>query len=129
MNHRTDFYGIGFLTRTLGMILICFLLAGCGRATEESYLKIGLPEEPRSLNPWLGTDANSRKIISQIYQPLFLRHPHTLKIIPWLAREAPEIDDTGTRYTIKLRKAKWSDGSAFTARDVIFTRKLFMDFK
>jgi len=92
-------------------------------------LKIGVPEEPRSLNLWLGTDANSRKILSQIYQPLYLRHPETLEIIPWLASENPLFDEDALTYTVKLRKAKWSDGSDFTSEDVLFTKQLFFDFK
>ncbi len=117
------------LVMAVGLMVFCLSLLGCGSQVEERFLKIGLPEEPRSLNPWLGTDANSRKIISLMYQPLYERHPHTLKIIPWLAKEAPLIDETGTRYTVTLRRAKWSDGSEFTAKDVAFTRNLFMEFK
>lgn len=101
----------------------------CQKYQEKTFLKIGLPEEPRSLNLWLGTDANSRKILSLIYQPLYHRDPQTLEIIPWLARENPVFDKQALTYTIKLRKAKWSDGSDFTSQDVLFTRQLFFDFK
>jgi len=92
-------------------------------------MRIGLPEEPKSLNLWLGTDANSRKILSLIYQPLFTRDPETLEIIPWLARGNPLFDKKKVTCTVKLRSAKWSDGSEFTSNDVLFTRKLFFDFK
>lgn len=110
-------------------VLAAGLMCSCQKSEDTSFLKIGLPEEPRSLNLWLGTDANSRKILSQIYQPLYHRHPHTLKIIPWLAKEDPIIDENGLTYTIKLRNAKWSDGSDFTSEDVLFTKQLFFDFK
>ncbi|MDZ7665879.1 MAG: ABC transporter substrate-binding protein [Desulfotignum sp.] len=93
------------------------------------FLKIGLPEEPRSLNIWLATDGNSRNILSQIYQPLFHRHPQTLEIIPWLAEEDAVFDEKTLSYTVKLRDAKWSDGSDFTSEDVLFTKQLFFDFK
>jgi peptide/nickel transport system substrate-binding protein len=104
-------------------------LSGCGQSKDPALLKIGLPEEPRSLNLWLGTDANSRNILSQIYQPLFRRHPVTLEIIPWLAKEDAVFDEKALTYTVTLRKAKWSDGSDFTSEDVLFTRQLFSDFK
>ena len=112
------------------LLLICLVIGlwGCNGGGEP-FLKIGLPEEPRSLNPWLGTDANSRKILSLIYQPLYHRHPKTLKIIPWLAQADPVVDATGLKYTVKLRPAKWSDGSDFTSADVLFTRDLFLEFK
>lgn len=110
-------------------VLAAGLLIGCQKAGDLTLLKIGLPEEPQSLNLFLGTDANSRKILSQIYQPLYLRHPETLEIIPWLAAEEPMVDEKGVTYTVKLRDAKWSDGSDFTSEDVLFTKQLFFDFK
>jgi ABC-type transport system substrate-binding protein len=92
-------------------------------------LRIGLPEEPRTLNIWLASDANSRKILTQIYQPMYIRHPKTLKLIPWLAAEDPIFDKEKNSYTVKLRKAKWSDGSEFTADDVVFTGQVIKEFK
>jgi peptide/nickel transport system substrate-binding protein len=111
------------------LIVITGLFFACQKTTEQTILKIGLPEEPRSLNLWLGTDANSRKILTQIYQPLYRRHPQTLKIIPWLAKEDPIFDPKALTYTVTLRAAKWSDGSDFTSEDVLFTKQLFFDFK
>ncbi len=113
-----------------GMLtLAAFVFLSCQKTEENRFLKIGLPEEPRSLNLWLGTDANSRKILSQIYQPLFNRHPETLEIIPWLAAAPPVFDKEALTYTVTLRNAKWSDGSDFTSDDVLFTKTLFFDFK
>ncbi len=104
-------------------------LFSCTQSKQPAFLKIGLPEEPRSLNLWLGTDANSRNILSQIYQPLFRRHPETLEMIPWLAKEDAVFNEKDMSYTVTLREAKWSDGSDFTSEDVLFTRQLFSDFK
>jgi len=121
-----------FFTRLLPavfLIVITGMAISCQKSQDTTFLKIGLPEEPRSLNIWLGTDINSRNILSQIYQPLFLRHPKTLEIIPWLAKEEPVFDEAALTYTIHLRKAKWSDGSDFTSEDVLFTKQLFFDFK
>ena len=111
------------------VVLAAGLLFACRQPDQKQFLRIGLPEAPRSLNLWLGTDANSRKILSQIYQPLYIRHPETLDIIPWLAKDDPVYDEKALTYTVKLRKAKWSDGSDFTSDDVAFTRQLFFDFK
>lgn len=125
------------LTSPLCLVLVTLAMLGlgivglfsCSQSKESPYLKIGLPEEPRSLNLWLGTDANSRNILSQIYQPLFRRHPETLEMIPWLAQEDAVFNEKELTYTVKLRKAKWSDGSDFTSQDVLFTRQLFSDFR
>jgi peptide/nickel transport system substrate-binding protein len=111
------------------LIAVAGLFFSCQKPEQQAILKIGLPEEPRSLNVWLGTDANSRKILSQIYQPLYSRHPETLEIIPWLAKENPVFDKEALTYTVKLRSAKWSDGSDFTSEDVLFTKQIFFDFK
>jgi ABC-type transport system substrate-binding protein len=106
---------------------MCIL--SCQKAQKSLTVRIGLPQEPKSLNIWLASDANSRKILDLIYQPLYTRDPATLELIPWLASEQPVFSSDKLTCTIKLKKAKWSDGSGFTARDVVFTRKMFFDFK
>ncbi len=111
------------------VIIILGMVLSCQKKDETKLLKIGLPEEPKSLNVWLASDGNSRKILSLIYQPLYTRDPKTLKIIPWLAREDPVFNEEKLSYTIKLRSAKWSDGTDFTSDDVVFNKKLFLDFK
>ena len=121
-----------YLMRILFSGLVIFIAGtflSCQESNKTNLLKIGLPEEPKSLNVWLASDANSRKILSQIYQSLYTRDPKTLEIIPWLAKEDPVFNKKDLSYTVKLRDAKWSDGSDFTSGDVVFTKKLFLDFK
>lgn len=126
---RTAESNLRFILSAVIFLFATVLFLSCQKAEKDLFLKIGLPEEPRSLNLWLGTDANSRKILSLIYQPLYNRHPETLEIIPWLAAAAPEFDKENLTYTVKLKDAKWSDGSKFTSEDVLFTKQLFFDFK
>ncbi|MFH2059809.1 MAG: ABC transporter substrate-binding protein [Pseudomonadota bacterium] len=111
------------------MVVFGAVLFSCQNTSKSTLLKIGLPEEPKSLNIWLASDANSKKILSQIYQPLYTRDPSTLEIIPWLAKEAPVFNEQELSYTVKLRQAQWSDGSEFTSEDVVFTKKMVFDFK
>ncbi|MFH1351171.1 MAG: ABC transporter substrate-binding protein [Pseudomonadota bacterium] len=92
-------------------------------------LKIGLPEEPKTLNIWLASDAWSNKVLGQIYQPLYVREPKDLKAVPWLAEDQPVYDPGTLSYTIKLRPAKWSDGSDITSEDVAFTGNFIKEFK
>jgi ABC-type transport system substrate-binding protein len=101
----------------------------CSGKIESDTLKIGLSEEPRTLNIWLASDTNSRKILSQIYQPLYRSEPATLKLVPWLAEKQPEFDPETVSYTVKIRPAKWSDGSDITSEDVAFTARLIKEFK
>jgi ABC-type transport system substrate-binding protein len=94
----------------------------------EGVIKIGVLEEPKTLNIWLASDSWSRKVLSQIYQPLYIREPKNLRLIPWLAEGQPVYDKSTISYTIKLRKAKWSDGSEFTSEDVAFTGDVIKEF-
>ena len=108
---------------------IFLLLISCSKEQNHHFLKIGLHEEPKTLNIWLASDANSKKILSLIYQPLYLRDPETLTLIPWLAAGNPEYDPDTISYTVRLKPAKWSDGSDVTSKDVAFTAGLIKEFR
>ncbi len=109
---------------------VLFLANACYSPDNGNIVRIGLSEEPRTLNVWLAGDANSRKVLSQIYQPLYYRDPDTLAFVPWLAADMPVYHPEKKSYTIKLRAGmKWSDGSPLTAQDVVFTGRLIKSFK
>jgi ABC-type transport system substrate-binding protein len=120
-----------FICRILliSLLPVFFVLGPFGLVVwGEGVIKIGVVEEPKTLNIWLASDSWSRKVLSQIYHPLYIREPKNLKLIPWLAEEEPIYDEATLSYTIKLRKAKWSDGSEFTSEDVAFTGNLIREF-
>ncbi|MEW5910680.1 MAG: ABC transporter substrate-binding protein, partial [Thermodesulfobacteriota bacterium] len=94
-----------------------------------SFLKIGLSDEPKTLNIWLASDRWSLRVLSQIYQPLFTRDPESLEMVPWLAAQDPVYDEASVSYTVTLRDAKWSDGSEVTAEDVAFTGNIIRELK
>ncbi len=110
--------------------LAMLMVTACQSSDQPNILKIGLSEEPRTLNIWLAGDANSKKVLSQIYQSLYYRDPDTLEFIPWLAARMPQYDAQRKVYTVQLRPSlKWSDGTPLTARDVVFTGDLIQSFK
>jgi len=111
------------------VLLLVFAAAACTDRERSGTLRIGLAEEPRTLNVWLASDANSRKVLSLIYQPLYQNDPDTLDLVPWLAASLPVFDPEQLSYTIALRDARWSDGTPFTSRDVAFTGQLIQAFK
>jgi len=111
------------------IFIILLLPLSCGKQQDHRFLKIGLHEEPKTLNIWLASDANSKKILSLIYQPLYLRDPETLNLIPWLADGEPKYHPDTISYTVRLKPAKWSDGSDVTSKDVAFTAALIKEFK
>jgi ABC-type transport system substrate-binding protein len=118
-------------TRAALLLLSAAVLVFSPAAWAESRhpLKIGLGEEPRTLNVWMASDANSNNILSQIYQPLYRYAPAETEMVPWLAAGPPEMEADGVTYQVRLRPARWSDGSAFTAADVAFTCRLIKEFK
>lgn len=93
-----------------------------------NLMKVGVLEEPKTLNIWLASDTWSKKVLRLIYQPLYTRDPKTLSLIPWLAKDDPVYNSESNSYTVKLREAKWSDGTPVTAEDVAFTGRLIMEF-
>jgi len=92
-------------------------------------LKVGLLEEPKSLNPWRSSDAWSSRILSLIYQPLYIRDPESLEFVPWLADSDPVYDDAAISYRITIRDARWSDGEPLTSEDVAYTAELIKAFR
>jgi ABC-type transport system substrate-binding protein len=112
----------------LAMALTIAGPAGCRRTDGEQPVRIGLAEPPRTLNIWLASDANSNKVLSQIYQPLYALDPETLAPVPWLAAAMPRHDPVDNTYTVVLRPARWSDGTPLTAADVAFTGHLIQSF-
>jgi peptide/nickel transport system substrate-binding protein len=114
----------------LGALLLMVLALGaCQEFDRSDVLRIGLAEEPRTLNVWLASDVNSRKVLSLIYQPLYVYDPETMDLVPWLATAMPEYDPQTISYTVRLRPARWSDGTPFTSQDVAFTAHLIQTFK
>jgi len=119
----------GVICLTLFLWILIMPIHFVPSAHAKNYIKIGLLEEPKTLNIWLATDAWSSKVLSQIYQPLYIREPENLDLTPWLAAENPVYDAKALTYTVKIRPAKWSDGSELTSEDVAFTGHLIKILK
>lgn len=113
-----------------GLLVVALAGSSCRSSDHiRNVLRIGLPEEPRTLNVFLASDANTRKVLRQLYQPLYEDHPETLEIVPWLAATLPVYDAEKKSYTITLKPARWSDGRKLTSADVAFTARLIQEFK
>jgi len=77
---------------------------------------------PTNFSPYNGVLLNQRNVFHYtLYEMLFYTNYNSGRIIPWLG-ESWQYNKDYTGLTIKVRHgAKWSDGQAFTARDVVFT--------
>lgn len=129
------FFGQRFRSKGRWLMVLgaCLALVGSiswpAGAAESKLLKIGLLEEPKTLNHWLASDAWSLKVLHQMIESLYIREPETLKLVPWLAASEPVYDEASICYTVTLRPAKWSDGTELTSEDIAFTGEVIKEFK
>ena len=97
-----------------------------GAATPGGKLTILYWQAVTILNPHQATGTKDFDGATVILEPL-ARYSEKDELVPYLAEEIPTLDNgsvvkDGTSVTWKLKKGvKWSDGSDFTADDVVFT--------
>ena len=115
-----------FRARGVGVLLLCFLLAGCrdqaeitvgdsqniiddqnaGAPTTGDWLIIHALSDPEQLNPLTSNDAGSSEINGYIFESLLSRDPRTLELKPLLAEARPEISNDKLSYTFKIRNLR-----------------------
>lgn len=111
-------------------VLACAALAGCGSSSSEDSAGGGTltgtyTAFPESLDPGLNFTLEGATALQNVYIPL-LTYAHAdgvagTKLIPGLAKDLPQIDQDGKRYTLFLRPGlKYSDGSPVKASDFRF---------
>ncbi len=95
-------------------------LSGCGRPKEPpATVTMVIENSPTNLDPRIGTDAQSERIYSLIFDTLVRRDPH-FSVQPWLA-QSWETPDPVT-YIFHLRSGvRFHDGRPLTSKDVQWT--------
>lgn len=121
MKLRSTAMGVPVLALALAMVW-----PGTAGAT---LLKVGLMEEPKTLNVFGAKDIWASKVLLFSYQRLYYRDPSGHELIPWLASGEAQWDPGSNTVTFGLREAKWDDGTPFTAHDVVFTAELIRRFR
>ena len=90
-------------------------------APEKVVFKVSNSAEPESLDPAKIQGVPEHRLYEGLFEGLVASDPKTADSIPGVA-ESWEVSDDGLTYTFKLRKdAKWSDGTAITANDVVYS--------
>lgn len=90
-------------------------------------LVIGQRSEPKTLNPVTAADAVSREVLGRCHADLISINRLSQKTEPALA-ESWKISGDGREFTLHLRKGvRFSDGEPFTADDVVFSFKVYLD--
>lgn len=112
----------------LSAVFVCLAAAGCATNEVESRVTLGFTLEPTSLDI-SGTAGQSipQVLLDNVYEGL-LRVDENGQIVPGLA-ESYEVSDDGLRYTFTVREAKFHDGTALSAQDVVWSLNRLLDDK
>jgi peptide/nickel transport system substrate-binding protein len=106
------------LIRTAGAVLAAVLVS-LALPTAAQELRIGLKNEPSSLDPQYQNIAANNQIALQMFDPLIARDDKQ-RLVPALALSWKAVSDTVWEF--KLRpNVIFQDGSPFTAEDAVFT--------
>ena len=92
-------------------------------------LVVSLRVEPKTLNPLISADVNSREVIGAMQADLVHINRATQLTEAALAKSW-KISSDGLQYTLTLRQGvKFSDGHPMDADDVLFTFRVYLDEK
>ncbi len=87
----------------------------------------GRVTDPELWNPFVPGNRRDHGYHQAILEPLFILNYQTGEFIPWLG-ESFEANETNDVWVLKLREGvEWSDGTPFTADDVVFTIQMLID--
>ena len=107
-----------------------FVVAACGPGTTTTTVKEGgtlvfvIDADAQTLNPFETSDVPSVRAIAPLFPNLYVLDKN-LAIIPDLATGPPTISTDLKTWTVNMRTdAKWSDGTAITANDVVATVRM-----
>ncbi len=115
--------------RILAMVFIVLLAAvSCGRTGDRHTmeLRVGLEDQPKTLDPRYATDAYGTRISHHLLFSTLVEEGYDLQTVPGLAERWETPDDT--TYVFHLRPdVFFHDGERLSARDVKFTFEHVMD--
>jgi peptide/nickel transport system substrate-binding protein len=125
---------IGRQPRRLAVVIATagVLLAACGTGTTSQISTVknggtfvwGLDADAQSLNPFVAGDLPSSRALAFMFPNLYSADKN-VNVVPDLADGMPQVSSDGKVWTVKLKSgAKWTDGSAITADDVVTTVNL-----
>ena len=103
------------------------LIIATDYAVADDIIRIASPYKVQNLDPVRSAAAGTIELYGQLYSRV-LRLDSDGKLAPGLA-SSWEVSDGGKTITLKLRNAKFSDGSPITADDVVFSLLRIRDHK
>ncbi len=100
-----------------------------GKAVKGGHIIEGSISDIGNLNPIFTNDTASLQVTYRLYDGLLDAEANGT-LVPNLATAVPKPESDQLSYRVTLKKGlKWSDGSAITADDVVFTYQLMFDPK
>jgi peptide/nickel transport system substrate-binding protein len=117
---------------TAALAPMAFADAHEGERGRDGEVKIIYWQAASILNPFLSGGTKDIEAASLVLEPL-ARYDSTGALVPFLAQEIPTVSNGGvsedlTSITWKLKEGLlWSDGTAVTAADAVFTSQYCMD--
>jgi oligopeptide transport system substrate-binding protein len=99
-------------------LIVSLFTAGCCQR-QNDVLRIGNAVEPATLDPQLATGLAEAKIVSELFEGLFVPDGRTLEPIPGMA-QSHAVSPDGLEYTFFLRdNIFWSNGDPVVAQDFV----------
>ncbi len=117
------------LALVMAVLMVCTVFAGCGsKGSDEKILTIQIGPNPETIDPALNSSIDGANMILFAYDCL-LNIDEDNNVVAGAAEEW-DVSDDGLVWTFKLRDdLKWSDGSALTAEDFVYSWKRVADPK
>jgi len=104
------------------------MMLACGRSSvqQEKALRVGIEDQPKTLDPRYATDVYGMRISHHLLFSALVLHDYDLQIVPHLA-ESWETPDKTTFIFHLRRNVTFHNGDPLTAEDVKFTFQHLMD--
>lgn len=122
---------INKLTKLTVLAALVIFAASCGsKSTSKKDVVVHNLSDTDMLNPTNYQSADAGYLLGKLFTSPLTYDPNTLELVPVLVKSLPEVSfdsATGfTNYTYEIRpEAKWDNGEPITAKDVIFSLKVY----
>lgn len=107
------------------LIFACAAVAGCAERKNPPLLRLALETEPTILDPAYAVDYSSGFVTSLIHANLVRCDPEG-QVVPDLAKRW-EVSADGIQYTFHLAGGRFSNGTAVSADDVVYSLRRLID--
>lgn len=120
------------------ILTLIFIQTGCGSKKEEKtngtekiaqHMVNATMSDPKTFNLVVSNESSTSTVVGSLFEGLLRLDPKTLQPEPMIA-SSWEVSGDGKTWIFHIREGvKWSDGTALTAKDVLFTFNVIYDEK